>query len=113
MLDNLGSLHDAAGDSRRAEAFYRQALLIHRQLRDLGGQAQTLHNLGSLYQHQSQDHLPQSLEHYREALRLWEQVGDTASSARTKHGIDSVLQSLGRPTYSQSVRSGEGKRHLR
>jgi tetratricopeptide (TPR) repeat protein len=70
----IGMAHAEAEQWNRAEAAYQQALRIKGELKNPGGQASTLNQLGGIYQSQGRFELAAQL--HRQAASLYQRLGD-------------------------------------
>ena len=76
------------GYDLQASQTYQKALVIYRQLGDKAGEAQTLNNLGEVYNELDRDR--QALEVLQPALSLRQQLGDRAGVGETLDNIGST-----------------------
>ncbi|MBG1267794.1 tetratricopeptide repeat protein [Nostoc sp. WHI] len=75
-------------------AFYEQALVIRKELKDRTQEATTLNNIGLSYSNLSQ--YPKALEYYQQALAIRQQIGDrSGENWRNLRQCRTVLQSFG------------------
>jgi CHAT domain-containing protein/Flp pilus assembly protein TadD len=78
---------------RKSIEKYHEALELYRKATDRNGEAQTLDNIGEVYE--LLDETQKALEHYNEALPLWQMVGDRKGEAQTLSNLGSVYDSMG------------------
>lgn len=74
ILGNIGSLHQAQGDRRRAADCYRRVLIITREIGDVRSEATALNNLGSIY-FQAND-FDRAIAHYEQALTIYNRTSN-------------------------------------
>ncbi len=90
-----GMVYQETGQAEAAEDAYRKSLTITVRLKDVGGQATTLNQLGGLYD----DFLRRSEEavtFYRQAADKYVQIGDIAGEGRARNNLAVSLRQLGR-----------------
>jgi tetratricopeptide (TPR) repeat protein len=68
VLDNLGTAHYRLGDFEKALAYYRQALVIRREVGDAKGEVTTLVKIGNVYGQFGQ--LEEAIGSYEQALTV-------------------------------------------
>jgi len=81
------------GEEQKALEYFNQALPLKRAVGDRRGEANTLNNLGSVYN--SLGEKQKALEYYNQALLLKRAVGDRGGEAIALHNIGLVYDSLG------------------
>jgi tetratricopeptide (TPR) repeat protein len=92
-LNNLGSIHDSLGDYRKAEHYYRRAIVIWERIGNLDGLVRPLNNLATLYI--ATGEYARAEEMARESLRVrLERLGpDHPDVARSLNNLGSLEQS--------------------
>jgi tetratricopeptide (TPR) repeat protein len=95
----IGSVYRVRGDCERATACIQRALESFRELEDVKGQADCLHDLGHL-QYLLGRHLP-SLEFYQQSLGIRKSLADRSGIAESYNNIGTVHFYLG--NYNQSM----------
>ncbi|MGH9800718.1 MAG: tetratricopeptide repeat protein, partial [Blastocatellia bacterium] len=84
---------EQAGAYQEAERFYSESLALWRQAEDHTGEANTLHNLGRLYD--SQGKLREALSHYEQARQLMSEVNDRMLEVAILNNLGFVNDKLG------------------
>jgi CHAT domain-containing protein/Tfp pilus assembly protein PilF len=80
-------------DRRKSIEKYHEALDLYRRATDRNGEAQTLNNIGVVYD--SLGEMQKALEKYNEALPIRRAVGDRRGEAETLNNIGAVYYALG------------------
>jgi len=91
--DLLGVIYRDGGSARRAVAYRSMALSIYRDLEDLGGQGDTLNNLG-LDQFSLGD-WPAAAERFRECLEIAQRTGDLDLQAIARNNLGEIFMAQG------------------
>ncbi|MCK4600418.1 tetratricopeptide repeat protein [Candidatus Bipolaricaulota bacterium] len=101
LADLLARGHAAYGKGSYEEAlnYYKQALVISREVGHRAGEGTTLNNIGLVYCGQGQ--YDQALEYCKQALVIFREVGDRAGEGTTLHNIGLVYRSQG--LYDQAL----------
>jgi CHAT domain-containing protein/Tfp pilus assembly protein PilF len=91
---------------KQALKYYNQALPLYRAVRDPGGEAVTLNNIGAVYSDLGKQE--QARTYYNQALPLYRAVGDRDGEASTLNNIGFVYSDLGdqeqaRTYYNQAL----------
>ena len=86
MLNNIGHVYDGMRQPQQALNYYKQALALHRQVRDKDGEATTLGNIGSVFNVMGQPQ--QALNFFKQALSLCHSIGN-------KRGEATMLSNIG------------------
>lgn len=91
-LIGKGRLKAQLAQYDEAEAYYKEAISISKQIGDRLSLSQSLIQLGTI--NQSRGDLDRSLQYYQQALTLFEEIGDKANIGEilTKVGIVSMLR---------------------
>jgi tetratricopeptide (TPR) repeat protein len=84
-----------------ASAYFTKAVVIRREIGDLGGLAGSLSNLGSVYRHQSR--FDEALDCFHEALTLRGRTNDKRGEAITLNRLGAIYRDLGR--FNESLDS--------
>ncbi len=90
-----GMVYQRAGEPEAAEDAYRRSLAIKVQMGDEAGQANTLVQLGSLYDN-ILGRWEEAAAFYRQAADKFVGIGDAASEGRTRNNLAAALRKLGR-----------------
>jgi tetratricopeptide (TPR) repeat protein len=90
-----GAAYQQAGQPEAAEDAYRKSLAIRVRLRDVAGQADTLVQLGNLYD-DVLDRPEQAVTFYRQAADKYVELGDEAGEGATRNNLGKSLQKLHR-----------------
>jgi tetratricopeptide (TPR) repeat protein len=111
LLQDMGILTWKQGEWERAIDFYQQSLETKEQVGDIHGMAQTMGNLGNVYQ--AKGEWERAIEVYRQSLEALEQVGDIHGMAGTYNNLGAVYQAKGEwdraiDFYRQSLETFEG-----
>lgn len=77
--NNLGICHWSLGRLKDAENYYKTALGLYRNLKDLGGQSKIINNLGIINEEQGKLHSAASS--YEKAEKIFKRIGATRSEA--------------------------------
>lgn len=93
MLYNIGFIHRAMGDMKKALAYYTEALRLRQQGTNRAVEATTLHDIGSVYY--SLGDIQTALEYYSKALPMRREVGDKNGEAITLNNIGLAYRNLG------------------
>jgi tetratricopeptide (TPR) repeat protein len=94
-LGNLGLVHDALGDTRKAIGFYEQRLLIAREIGDRRGEGQNLGNLGNA--HAAMEDARQAIKFHEQALEIDREIGDRRGEGQDLGNLGNAYYSLGDP----------------
>ena len=94
------------GEKQKALEYYSQSLPLSRATGDRAGEADTLNNIGSVYDDLGEKQ--KALEYYSQSLPLRRATGDRAGEATTLNNIGNVYDDLGEKQkaleyYSQSL----------
>jgi DNA-binding winged helix-turn-helix (wHTH) protein/Tfp pilus assembly protein PilF/TolB-like protein len=93
VLNNLGNLYEAQGDSVTAEKMQRQALAIYRLLDDKRDQASTIGNIAN--ERVGQGDLRGAIQLDEEGLQIDREIGDTGLAASAVDNLATVHQLQG------------------
>jgi tetratricopeptide (TPR) repeat protein len=91
----IGMTYQEAGQPDAAEDAYRKSLAIKVRLRDTAGQANTLVQLGNLYD-DVLDRPEQAIAFFRQAADNYVALGDEASEGSTRNNLADTLRKLSR-----------------
>jgi CHAT domain-containing protein len=78
---------------------YEQSLTITREIGDRAGEANTLNNIGIVYE--SLGNYPEAIAQYEASLAIKREIGDRAGEANTLNNIGIVYESLGK--YPEAI----------
>jgi tetratricopeptide (TPR) repeat protein len=90
-----GIVHQEAGRPEAAEDAYRKSLALKVRLRDAGGQASTLHQLGCLYDEAFNRH-EDAAAFYRQAADIYVELGDVRNEGISRSNLGETLRKLRR-----------------
>ncbi len=79
MLNNIGNVHSALGESDKAYDYYQKALLIDEEIGNRIGVSSRLGNIGNV--HSSRAEYSQAIEYYNRALSISQELGDEQATA--------------------------------
>lgn len=88
----LGTIYISLGYKQKALKYYNLSLPLRIKSGDLVGQAETLNNIGAVYDSTNKS---AALSKYTQALRLYETVGDVSGQALTLNNVGLVYSDLG------------------
>ncbi|HNE70355.1 MAG TPA: tetratricopeptide repeat protein, partial [Anaerolineales bacterium] len=91
----IGIVHQEAGNYESAEAAYRRSLEIKSQNNDRAGQANSLINLGVLY-NDKLNRPEEAVVFYRQSADIYVEIGDLRYEGFTRNNIANTLQQLKR-----------------
>ena len=94
IWQQIGIVHQEVGAHDMAEDAYRQALAIEVRLGDVAGQANTLGQLGNLYQYKLHDPA-QAVTFYRQALGKSIELGDKVAEGGWHNDLADAFLKLG------------------
>jgi hypothetical protein len=86
LLGTIGLAHHRLGQAEQAIGFYEQALMIHREIGNRGGEGRALGNLGNAYADLGQ--VEKAIGFYEQDLAIAREIGD-------RQGEGSALGNLG------------------
>jgi tetratricopeptide (TPR) repeat protein len=92
-LGLLGLAYHTMGKVEQAANYYRQALVIAREIGDRQGEATRLGHLGIAYSNLGQ--IEQAIEHYEQALAIARELGDRRGVGRHLGNLGLAYQDLG------------------
>lgn len=95
-----GALCRAGSQPREALAAFERALALFREVKDRRGEADTLHDIGSVYQ--STGPYAEALRYYQDCLKLFREMGNRRGEANALGNLGNVCRSLGR--YAEALR---------
>jgi tetratricopeptide (TPR) repeat protein len=106
ILHQLGILHEAQGEYKRAQDMYEHSLVVAQELDDRAGISTSLHHLGNLQYLQGE--YKRAREMYEQSLAIAQDLGDSARMACSMHQLGILLQHQGeyeraRELYKQSL----------
>jgi len=73
-LNNIGGIHYARGNYEEAITYYKQSLVIARELGDEDNVASNLNNLGTVYKAEGNN--SRALDYYKQSLEIGRRLGD-------------------------------------
>jgi tetratricopeptide (TPR) repeat protein len=91
----IGMVHEKAGQPEAAEEAYNQSLAIQVRLGDQAGQANTLGQLGNLYDDVLQ-RPEEAVAFYRRATEIYREIGDQAKEGVTWNNLADTFRKLQR-----------------
>jgi tetratricopeptide (TPR) repeat protein len=94
IWNQIGMVHQQAGQYELAEQAYRQSLVIEVRENDLAGQARTLNQLGILYS--GIGRLEEAAGFNRQAADAFIRLGDVANEGKARRNLALSLSRLGR-----------------
>ena len=99
--NQIGNVHQEAGQYDEAEAAYRQSLEIQTQINDRDGQAMSLNNLGYIY-NSKLNRPEEAVTFYRQAVDIYLELGDMRYEGVARNNIASTLNKLKRYDKARS-----------
>jgi len=93
ILQNLGFLYSALGDTKKSLDYYNQALPLNIEVDDKSGQATTLNNIGLVYD--TLGRKEEALNYYNQALPILRKLGNKFVQVATLNNIGKVYTDLG------------------
>jgi tetratricopeptide (TPR) repeat protein len=91
--NNLGICHWSLGRLKAAESYYKTALRLYRNLRDLGGQSKIINNLGIISEEMGKLH--SAAASYEKAEKIFKRIGASRSEAYACANLGTNLLSRG------------------
>ena len=92
-LNDIGSLYQAIGETRKALDYYQQSLSLLREAGDLEGEAIALNNIGDLYSNLGD--LQNALDTFQQALPIAYQLEDKKAEAAILGHIGAIYSNFG------------------
>ena len=89
----LAPIADQQGDIPKALEYYHRSLKIQEEIKDKSGIAQSLNNIGFIYQNQGD--IPKALEYYHRSLRIREEIKEKMGTASSLINIGAIYQNQG------------------
>ncbi|OQX92331.1 MAG: hypothetical protein B6D58_03520 [candidate division Zixibacteria bacterium 4484_95] len=93
IYNNLGICHWSLGKLKESAGYYKSALALYRQLKDLGGQSKIINNLGII--NDEMGRLCKAAKSYEKAQKIFERIGATRSRAYACANLGTNLTSRG------------------
>lgn len=91
--NNLGICHWSLGKLKESAGYYRSALALYRQLKDLGGQSKVINNLGII--NDKMGKLRQAAKSYEKAQKIFKRIGAVRSQAYACANLGTNLTTRG------------------
>lgn len=93
IYNNLGICHWSLGRLKESKGYYKSALALYRQLKDLAGQSKIINNLGII--NDKMGKLCQAAISYEKAQKIFERIGAARSQAYACANLGTNLTSRG------------------
>jgi len=93
-INNIGNIYSDQDDYLKALDYYERSLKISEEIRDKIGTANTLSNIGNMY-NDKEGNYPKALEYYQRSLKIREELGNKKGIAGDLNNIGTIYRDQG------------------